>query len=123
MIWLGMMFFCRMFDWDSDAGVPWKKGVSVMIGAETNIIATVGLEHAMPPAAASQLYDKLFALMKRTYAADKFFCFHLMFQRGRGKDSQISDLTKTIRNSTFRKVRLGYWKIKGLFRNNGVVQE
>jgi hypothetical protein len=45
----------------------------VLIISEPNLFARVNFDHVMPPAAASQLYDKLLAIAKHTYAADKIF--------------------------------------------------
>jgi D-tyrosyl-tRNA(Tyr) deacylase len=83
MDWIGKKAL-SMFYWDSDTGVPWKKGISeaqasVVVVPEPGLIATVdfddrpNFDDVMPPSAANQLYDKLVALMKRTYAADKVF--------------------------------------------------
>jgi D-tyrosyl-tRNA(Tyr) deacylase len=81
--WIGKKAL-SMFYWDSDAGVPWKKGIaesgaSVVVVPEPGLIASIdfddrpNFEEVMPTASATQLYEKLIAQMKRNYAADKVF--------------------------------------------------
>jgi D-tyrosyl-tRNA(Tyr) deacylase len=81
--WIGKKAL-SIFYWDSDAAVPWKKGVaevqaSVIVIPEPGLIACVdfddrpNFDDVMPPELASQLYDKLIVKMKAAYVPDKVF--------------------------------------------------
>jgi D-tyrosyl-tRNA(Tyr) deacylase len=79
--WIGKKAL-SMFYWDSDAGVPWKKGVaesqaSVVVVPEPGLIASIdcgdrpAFGDAMPPAPAGRLYERLLATMRTAYAPDR----------------------------------------------------